>query len=102
MTGLFAGGVLAVLAVVFFGVVMGLISLVFSLILLPFKLLGFVFRSIASLLLLPLLIIPAIVVAIAFGLGFFALVVPALPIILIALAVWWLMRRRDRPAPRTT
>jgi len=72
---LVVGGALVFAALMLLGVIWTMVSLVFWLVLIPFKLLGFLFKGVAALLLLP-----------------------ALPLVLLGLGIWWLMKRRHPPA----
>ena len=75
---------------------LGLAALVLWLVLLPFRILGLVLRGIALLLWLPVLILFCVIGALIFGFGALVFLVPALPLALLALLVWWLMRRRGQ------
>jgi hypothetical protein len=92
---------LGVAAVLVFGVLFSLGSLLLWLIVLPFKLIGFVFRGLALLFALPFLLIAAVVGVLVFGLGFMVFLTPAVPLIALVALVWWLVRRVP-PATRTT
>ncbi len=88
------------LAVAFFVVLVvlsalaGVISLVFWLVLLPFKLLGLVFRGLAALVFLPLLLLLGLVLGVIVGVPLlFALALPLLPIVLLFAGIVWLARR---------
>ena len=76
------------------------LSLVTALVLLPFKLLGFLFKGVAALLLLPLMLVLGLVGFLLFGAGILVLLLPALPLVLLALGIWWLAKRRAQPAAR--
>ncbi len=97
MGGLVLGGAFALAALLVVGVLVALISLVFWVLFLPFRLLGLVFRGVAALLLLPFLLLLAIAGPLIFGVGFLVFLVPGLPLILLALAAWWLWKRHDDP-----
>ncbi len=98
MVELVVGGVLLLVALMVLGVVGFVFSLVFSLILLPLQLLGFLFRGLAGLLLLPVLMILGLVGFLVFGAGMIALLVPCLPLLLLGLGIWWLVRRGQHKA----
>lgn len=98
MAELVVGGALLLAALVFLGVIGFVVSLVFSLIILPFKLLGFLLKGVMALLLLPVLLVLGLVVALVFGAGMIAFLVPALPLVLLGLGIWWLVKRRQQPA----
>ena len=77
--------------------VFGVVSLVFWILLFPFRLLGLVFRGMAMLLLLPLLLILGFGLAALVGIPLLiALAVPLLPIALVVAAIVWLARRGMR------
>jgi hypothetical protein len=95
---LLVGGVLLVAALVVFGVIGFVFSLVFSLLVLPFKLIGFLFKGMAALLLVPALLVLGLVGMLVLGAGMIALLLPAVPLVLIGLGIWWLVRRRQQPA----
>lgn len=80
------------------GIVGTILSLVFGLVLLPFKLLGLAFRGVAFLIALPLILLFAILGVLVIGGGLLALFVPLLPLALVGLGLWWLLRRRPHPA----
>jgi len=96
--GLLTLGMLLMVGVAVFGVLWAVASLVCWILFLPFKLLGLVFRGFAFLLALPFLLIAGVLGALAFGVGFLIFLLPALPLVLLALGIWWLMKRRARPA----
>jgi len=95
---LVVGGVLLFGALVFLGVIGFVISLVFSLVLLPFKLFGFLLKGVFALLLLPFMLVLGLVVALVFGAGMIAFLAPLLPLVLLALGIGWLVKRRQPPA----
>jgi hypothetical protein len=91
----FAGFV--VFAVV--GALLGVAALVFWVVLLPFRLLGFAFKALGALLFLPALLLGGLVIAALVGIPLlFVALLPALPIALLVAAVWWLTRRGFRAA----
>lgn len=89
-------GALAMVGVAILFVVWAVASLICWVLFLPFKLMGLVFKGLAFLLVLPILLIVAVVAALVFGLGIFSFLLPALPLVLIALAFVWLLRREKR------
>ena len=99
MAELLVGGVLFLTALMVLGIIGFVFSLVFSLVLLPLKLPGFMLRGVAALLLLPILLVVGLVGVLVFGAGMIACLVPALPLLLIGLGVWWLVKRRQPAAP---
>ena len=94
MIGLFVGGMVVFLVLAALGIVLGTLSLVFWVVLLPFRLLGFAFRALALLLALPLIVLFGGIGALILAAGLIAAFVPALPIIALVALVWWRMRRR--------
>jgi hypothetical protein len=101
VVGLVLGGALLLAALFLVGVIGFVFSLVFSLVLLPLKLLGFLFRGVAALLFLPVMFVLGLVCFIVFGAGMIAVMVPVLPLILIGFGIWWLTKRRHPAAART-
>ncbi len=103
---LFSGLLLAVavvLGMVVLSAVAGAVSLLFWLILLPFKLLGLVFRGFALLLLFPLLLVLGLVLGAFVGIPILiALAVPLLPLVLIVAGIVWLARRSMRSAAHSS
>jgi hypothetical protein len=93
--------VLGFAAFVVFAVVsalLGVAALVFWVVLLPFRLLGFAFKALGALLLLPVLLIGGLVIAALVGIPLlFVALLPALPIALLVAAIWWLTRRGFQP-----
>ena len=105
MIELLVGGALVFAALVVLGVLWVVVSLVFTLVILPFKLLEFLFHGAAALLLVPFFILLGLIGLFVFGAGMVALLVPAMPLVLLGLGIWWLMKRRQRneaPAPQGT
>ncbi len=98
MAELVVGGALVFAALMLLGVTWTVVSLVFWLVLIPFKLLGFLFKGVAALLLLPFLLVLGLVGVLAFGAGVIVFLLPAFPLVLIGVGIWWLMRRRHSPA----
>lgn len=97
----FAGFVVLVVI----GAVLGLLALVFQVVLLPFRLLGVVFKLIGAVLFLPLLLLVGFVALAFVGLPlFFVAFVPLLPLALVVLGIWWLVKRGAHPAspPRSS
>jgi len=96
---LFLGGIGLLVALVLIAALLGTLGVIFWALLLPFRLFGFVLKALSGLLLLPILIPLAIVAAVVLGLGFALALLPAIPVVLLALGVWWLVRRRRRASP---
>ena len=63
------------------------------LVLLPFRLLGWVFRGLGLLIFLPVLLLGGILGVAVFGLGALGLALPFLPFALIVFVLWRLARR---------
>jgi hypothetical protein len=80
------------------GLLGSVLSLVFWVLFLPFHLLGLVFKGLGALLALPFLLIAGLIGIAAFGAGVVLFMLPALPLVLLVLGIWWLMRRRSRAA----
>lgn len=103
---LVAIAVLATMALAVFGLLWAVASLVCWVLVLPFKLLGFIFKSLAVVLALPVILVAVVIGTLmvgvvgvtVFGVGLLMFLLPAAPFALIALAVWWIVRRRGRAA----
>jgi hypothetical protein len=91
---LFVLGVLVMVGVAVFGAFWAVASLVCWVLVLPFKLLGLVFKGLAFVLILPFLALAGVLGAVVFGAGLIAFFIPALPLVLLVLGIWWLARRR--------
>jgi hypothetical protein len=91
---LVVGGALVFAALVALGVIWAVVSLVFTLVVIPFKLLGWLFHGVAALLLFPFLLVLGLVGVLVFGAGMLLFLLPAFPLVLLGLGIWWLMRRR--------
>lgn len=90
-------GVLAGLAIL--SALAGVVSLVFWVVLLPFKLLGLVFRGFAFLLLLPFMLLLGGGIVVLVGLPILlALLAMAAPAVLLALGIVWLAKKGVRRA----
>ena len=98
MVELVVVGALVFAALLAVGVIWAVISLVFTLLVLPFKLLGWLFHGVAALLLFPFLLVLGLVGVLVFGAGMLVFLLPAFPLVLLGLGIWWLMRRRRTPA----
>ena len=101
MVELVVGGALLLAALMFLGVIGFVVSLLVSLFVLPFQLLGFLFKGFAGLLLLPVLLLLGFVGLLVFGAGMIALLAPAVPLVLLGLGIWWLVKRGRQPAATT-
>jgi len=95
---LVVGGVLLFAALVVLGVFGFIVSLLFSLLVLPFQLLGLLFKGFAWLLVLPVLLVLGFVGLMVFAAGVIGLFTPLLPLMLIGLGIGWLVKRGRRPA----
>jgi hypothetical protein len=90
-------GALVVLTVV--SALFGLAALMIWLLLLPFRMLGFVFKALGALLILPVLLLLGLGITAVVGVPLLLVaVLPALPVVLLVLAVWWLAKRDAPPA----
>jgi hypothetical protein len=89
---------LAFAAVVVFGVLATVFSIVMGLIALPFRIIGWLLHGALALLAIPFLIVLAIVGVIVFGAGMLFILVPALPIVAMVFLAIWLVRRNQRQA----
>lgn len=97
MLELVAIGLAGLVLVAVLGAVGGLLALLFWLITLPFRILGFAFRLLGALLMLPFLLLGGLVLAVVVGIPvLFAVLLPALPVVLLAWLIWWLVRRGGR------
>ena len=84
------------------GLMASVMALVFWVLFLPFRILGFIFKGFVGLLALPFLVLFAIVGALIFGIGAIAFFLPLLPFALLVAGIWWLVNRRGpTPSPRT-
>jgi hypothetical protein len=95
-------GSLLLLGLVLVGLVWAALSLVFWVILLPFKLLGLAFRGVAVLFALPFLLIFGFLGVLLFGAGVLVFLLPVVPFALLVVAVVWLVRRSHGAASATS
>lgn len=93
MAFLVLGG-LAMVATLVLGVLWVAAGLLFWLVTLPFRLVGFAFKGVAALIALPFIVLFGILAAIGVGVGFLLFFVPLLPAIVLIWLVFWLTRRR--------
>ena len=91
-------GAMVLAAVIVLGILGSLAALVCWLLVLPFKLLGLVFRGFAVLLALPLILVAGILGVVLFGAGLVMFLVPAFPLLLLVGAIVWLARRGHHTA----
>ena len=89
---------LAFAAVVLFGVLASVFSIIMGLIALPFRIVGWLLHGALALLAIPFMIVFAIVGVVLFGAGMLFILVPALPIVALAFLAFWLVRRTQRHA----
>jgi hypothetical protein len=77
----------------------GVAAMIFWIVLLPFRLLGFAFKALGALLFLPVLLTVGLVIAALVGIPLLLMaLLPALPVVLLVAAIWWLAKRGFRPA----
>jgi hypothetical protein len=86
--------VVAVLASVF--------GMVMSLVFIPFQIIGWLLRGLGLLLALPLIAVFGAVAFVVLAAGMLMFLLPFLPIALLALGAWWLVRRTRRSAAAVT
>ena len=91
-------GGLAFAAIVVFGVLASVFGLVMWLIALPFKVMGWLLQGIGLVLALPFIAIFGVIAAVVLGAGMLVFMLPFLPVALIVLGAWWLVRRNQRSA----
>lgn len=101
MEGLVLIAVLSVAALFFLGLLWAVASLVCWVLVLPFKVLGLVFKALGFLLTLPVLVIAGVIAVSVFGLGALSFLLPALPIVLLVMVIVWLARRGRASAVST-
>ena len=89
---------LAFAAIVVFGVLASVFSIVMGLIALPFRIVGWLLHGALALLAIPFMIVFAIVAVVVFGAGMLFMFVPALPIVALVFLAFWLVRRNQRHA----
>jgi hypothetical protein len=84
-----------------FGLLAAVASMLWWAVALPFKLLALAFKAVAAVLALPFLLLFAVLGLGLFGVGLLAFLLPALPLVLIAVLIWALFRRRERRSSAT-
>lgn len=95
-------GALAFAAMVVFAVLASVFGLVVWLVFLPFRILGWFVKGFALLLALPFVAVFGVVAFVALGAGMLMFLIPFLPLALLGLGAWWLVRRTRRPAAPVT
>ena len=94
MFGLLALGFAAFVVFAVVSALLGVAAILFWVLLLPFRLLGLVFKALGALLFLPALLVGGLVLAALVGIPLlFVALLPALPVVLLIAAVWGLARR---------
>ena len=97
MIGLLVAGVVGFTVLLVIGILGAVLAMLFGLLILPFKLLGFALKGLGFLIALPFLALAGVIAAIVFGAGVLILFAPAIPLLLLAAGIWWLVRRGRRP-----
>jgi hypothetical protein len=88
---------LVVLAVV--SALFGIAALLFWIVLLPFRLLGFAFKALGALLFLPVVLVVGLVAVAVVGVPLLLVaLLPAIPLALLVVGIWWLAKRGVRSA----
>ena len=99
MFGLLALGFAAFVVFAVVSALFGIAAMIFWIVLLPFRLLGFAFKALGALLFLPVLLTVGLVIAALVGIPLLLMaLLPALPVVLLVAAIWWLAKRGFRPA----
>jgi len=100
---LLAVGFAGFVALAVIGALLGVASLVVWLVLLPFRLVGFVFKMLGALLFLPFLLLGGGLIAAVVGLPLlFVVLLPLAPLVLLIAGIWWLAKRSfGHTAPTT-
>jgi hypothetical protein len=97
--GLLALGFAAFVVFAVVSALFGVAAMIFWIVLLPFRLLGFAFKALGALLFLPVLLTVGLVIAALVGIPLLLMaLLPALPVVLLVAAIWWLAKRGFRPA----
>ena len=95
-------GTLALVALFVFAVLASVFGLVVWLVFLPFRILGWLFKALAFLLAIPFVAVFGVIAFLVFGAGMLMFLLPFLPLALIALGAWWLVRRGQGSAATVT
>ena len=93
---------LAFAAIVVFGVLASVFGMVLWLVLLPFRIIGWLLHGVAFLFALPFVAIFGVIALLVMGGAALMFLVPFFPILLIALGAVWLVRRNQRSAAAAT
>ena len=93
---------LAFAALVVFVVLASVFGILLSIATLPFRILGWLFKGLAMLVALPFVAVFGLLALVVLGAGALMFFVPFLPLALLALAAWWLVRRTRRSAASVT
>jgi len=97
--GLLALGFAAFVVFAVVSALFGVAAMIFWIVLLPFRLLGFAFKALGALLFLPVLLTVGLVIAALVGIPLLLMaLLPALPVVLLVAAIWWLAKRGFRQA----
>jgi hypothetical protein len=92
-------GVVVVALLAAFGLAAALISFVVWLVLLPLQLMAILFKLLGFLIALPFLVIGGLIAIAAVSFGAMFLFLPFMPLILVGLGLFWLLRRRSPARP---
>jgi hypothetical protein len=95
-------GSLAFVALFVLAVLASVFGLVMWLVFLPFRILGWICKGLALIIALPFVAMFGVVAAVALGAGVLMFLLPFLPIALVVLGAWWLVRRNQRSAAAAT
>ena len=92
-------GIVVVTLLAVFGLAAALISFVVWLVLLPLQLMAILFKLLGFLIALPFLVIGGLIAIAAVSFGAMFLFLPLMPLILVGLGLFWLLRRRPPAQP---
>ncbi len=95
-------GALAFAALAVIGVLAAGLSLVFWVIFLPFRILGWVFRGLGLLLALPFMALIGVVGLLIFGFGALVFLFPLAPLGLLVFLIWRALRKSPDPSTVST
>jgi hypothetical protein len=94
---LFVVGFVFLVGLLALGMILAVASLLWWLIALPFRILGWILGLVGLVVAAPLVLIAFLVAAVGAGVGTL-LLGPLLPLLLLGAGAWWLFRRRARKA----